>query len=51
MRWNTLERVCDAMADDELRELGLRTAPVVALLEGLVLARLPERSAGHAAQT
>lgn len=33
----TLERMCDALADGELRELGLATRPAIALLEQLVL--------------
>src|SRR5215470_6145433 len=36
----TLERVCDAAADGELRDLGLSTAAMVERLEGLVRARL-----------
>ncbi len=32
----TLERVCDAVADNELRDLGLRTTRTVALLRSLV---------------
>jgi hypothetical protein len=36
----TLERVCDAAADGELRDLGLSTAAMVRRLEGLVRARL-----------
>ena len=48
----TLERVCDAAADGELRDLGLSTAAMVERLEGLVRARLegarPSPSAGRA---
>ena len=33
----TLERVCDAVADGELRELGLAVEPTVALLRDLIL--------------
>src|SRR5262249_46226794 len=36
----TLERVCDAAADGELRDLGLSTAAMVRRLEGLVRAQL-----------
>jgi AcrR family transcriptional regulator len=36
----TLERVCDAAADGELRDLGLSTAAMVERLDGLVRARL-----------
>lgn len=36
----TLERVCDAVADGELRELGLAVEPTVALLRDLVARRL-----------
>jgi AcrR family transcriptional regulator len=36
----TLERVCDAAADGELRDLGLSTAAMVDRLEALVRARL-----------
>jgi AcrR family transcriptional regulator len=36
----TMERVCDAVADGELRELGLDDGPVVARLRRLVGARL-----------
>jgi AcrR family transcriptional regulator len=41
----TLERVCDAAADGELRDLGLSTAAMVTRLEALVRARL-ERAPG-----
>lgn len=33
----TLERVCDAVAEGELRDLGLSVAPTIALLRALVL--------------
>jgi len=36
----TLERVCDAIADGELRELGLSLQPMVRLLRALVAQRL-----------
>ena len=36
----TLERVCDAVADGELRELGLGIEPTVALVRDLVARRL-----------
>jgi AcrR family transcriptional regulator len=36
----TLERVCDAAADGEVRDLGLSTAAMVRRLEGLVRAQL-----------
>jgi len=36
----TLERVCDAIADGEMRELGLAVAPMVQLLRALVAARI-----------
>jgi AcrR family transcriptional regulator len=36
----TLERVCDAVADGELRELGLAVEPTVGLLRDLVARRL-----------
>ena len=36
----TLERVCDAIADGELRELGLSRAPMVTLLRTLIAQRL-----------
>jgi AcrR family transcriptional regulator len=36
----TLERVCDAIADGELRELGLSRAPMVTLLRALIARRL-----------
>lgn len=36
----TLERVCDAVADGELRELGLAVEPTVAMLRELVARRL-----------
>jgi len=36
----TLERVCDAIADGELRELGLSVAPTITLLRTLVARRL-----------
>jgi AcrR family transcriptional regulator len=38
----TLERVCDAAADGELRDLGLSTRAMVERLEGLVRARLAD---------
>lgn len=37
-----MERVCDAVADGELRDLGLATAPTVAALERLVRAHIAE---------
>ena len=36
----TLERVCDAAADGELRDLGLSTTAMIERLDGLVRARL-----------
>jgi AcrR family transcriptional regulator len=41
----TLERVCDAVADGELRELGLAVEPTIALLRDLVAQRLRAVSA------
>jgi hypothetical protein len=53
----TLERVCDAIADGELRELGLAVEPAVALLRRRVLERIrlaaaaPRRSAARGARS
>jgi AcrR family transcriptional regulator len=42
----TMERVCDAVADGELGELGLGDGPVVARLRRLVGSRLTSRTSG-----
>jgi AcrR family transcriptional regulator len=41
----TLERVCDAVADGEIGELGLGVEATMALLRGLVRAHVPRRTA------
>jgi hypothetical protein len=43
----TLERVCDALADGELRELGLSARAARALLEQLVLRHITGARASH----
>jgi hypothetical protein len=41
-----MERVCDAVADGELHDLGLRVTPTIAALRDLVRAHLARRPPG-----